>query len=599
MAAATDEFPRGFNKTGGRSGGLKGGASTGGATMLPGAAEEENPFRLPPDDQIFLIREQERQRRAEEREKVKTQRVWEKTTASSRVMRNRRSTDAADDVQPTADTTAQARRAQSEGLRGRDARREKENVADFVAKKREMFLVQMSLDVKKAEILKLDERARQKEEALTKSQQMLDEDVSRFDVFLQSNDQKAHKALKNAEEMTKKKQDRLTKIKQLKSQLSALQSEIAKHHEQKQECFKYKTFLEKLTPQEWKDAKTREKRERKEMRKHSWVDKQMAESTAKMEKEFEAEERAMEEKAAEAAKSHRRQRRQADQEQQERQRELQTRKNRIRRRYPTREAVEGEFSEESSGAEMPLYFREPEQLLNVFTSKEESNLFLIQNSQDTEQALEELSQKFNETKRISEASGDKVKKQIAELEKQIEDERQRCEDLKLKLQQKNGASEQEVLLKELGEKAIEVHAACGHEVEHDPDTLLMLGGIEAKLEEFLLVFDDAEASGMGKLVEELERKADALRRKAVKHQRKEQQARKIEDRLKASLQRSQAPIHKKHGKQIMYRSAPPSLSRRVVQEDDGYEDAVRDHEVFGIWMNREGVPNAAQPMRPS
>ena len=40
--------------------------------------EEDNPFKLPPDDQIFAIREKERQRRAEEREKVKHQHVWEK-----------------------------------------------------------------------------------------------------------------------------------------------------------------------------------------------------------------------------------------------------------------------------------------------------------------------------------------------------------------------------------------------------------------------------------------------------------------------------------------------------------------------------------------
>merc|ERR1712217_424364 len=100
----------------------------------------------------------------------------------------------------------QQRSARTESV-GRDARREKENVSDFVAKKREMFLVQMSLDVKKAEILKLDEKAKQKEEALKKSQQMLDEDVTRFDQFLQSNDQKAHKAMKNAEEKTKIKTD--------------------------------------------------------------------------------------------------------------------------------------------------------------------------------------------------------------------------------------------------------------------------------------------------------------------------------------------------------------------------------------------------------
>ena len=33
--------------------------------------------------------------------------------------------------------------------------------------------------------------------------------------------------------------------------------------------------------------------------------------------------------------------------------------------------------------EMPLYFQEPKQLLDIFTSLEESNLFLIQNSQAT------------------------------------------------------------------------------------------------------------------------------------------------------------------------------------------------------------------------
>ena len=44
----------------------------------PHPQEEDNPFKLPPDDQIFAIREKERQRRAEEREKVKQQHVWEK-----------------------------------------------------------------------------------------------------------------------------------------------------------------------------------------------------------------------------------------------------------------------------------------------------------------------------------------------------------------------------------------------------------------------------------------------------------------------------------------------------------------------------------------
>ena len=39
--------------------------------------------------------------------------------------------------------------------------KEQENMNDFIAKKREIFLVQMSLDTKRAEITKLEERALQ------------------------------------------------------------------------------------------------------------------------------------------------------------------------------------------------------------------------------------------------------------------------------------------------------------------------------------------------------------------------------------------------------------------------------------------------------
>ena len=42
--------------------------------------------------------------------------------------------------------------------------RDKENLQEFVAKKREIFFVQMSLDTKRAEIRKLEERIFQREE---------------------------------------------------------------------------------------------------------------------------------------------------------------------------------------------------------------------------------------------------------------------------------------------------------------------------------------------------------------------------------------------------------------------------------------------------
>lgn len=129
--------------------------------------------------------------------------------------------------------------------------REKENMTDFIEKKRQMFLVQMSLDTKRAEIRKLEEQAHQREEALRKSEQMLEEDASRFELFLKMNDQKAVDAIRKAEAETKSKQDKVQEIKKLNAQIAAVKSEMAKYEESLEECQAYKKFLDELTPQEY------------------------------------------------------------------------------------------------------------------------------------------------------------------------------------------------------------------------------------------------------------------------------------------------------------------------------------------------------------
>lgn len=569
--------------------------------MTTVSATFENPFRLPADEKIFDIREEERQRRAEERERVKQLRVWEKTTASSRVRRSRRWDDDGTDEGQLSDAAAKTLPARggtgvanAEAV-GRDARREKENVADFVEKKREMFLVQMSLQVKKAEILKLDEKSRHKQEALKQSQKMLDEDVTRFDAFLQGNDEKAHQAQKDAEDKSKIRQDKLAKIKQLKSQLSAIQSEITKHREMKDECLKYRGFLVKLTPSEWKKQKEFEALDRKAKRKEAWVAREMTEIETKIRRDIEKEE-AEEAQAKEASKPKRRQRRDPNEEAAEREREAEARRKRITRRYKNRDQVEAEYVEVPSDKEMPLYFQEPKQLLDIFTKLEEKNLFLIQNSQDTEEALEELDQKYADAKKQQGFKTNKMTKQIKELEQAIEAERQAAEETRQKVNAKRGGTEHEVLIAEMTEKVAEVFALFGENADNDQDTLTMLAAIEAKLEELLSALAAAEASGdMGK-VEGLEQEKEKERRKQVRKMRVERSAAKIQERLQLSLQRSEAPVHRKVGKQMMFRSPPNYQARRIVVEDDFANEARKDHDRFGIWLNREGVPNATAPV---
>merc|ERR1719161_847974 len=527
--------------------------------------------------------------------------VWEKTTAASRIHRIQRFKD--EDLLSSEKERKDASVFLGPGAAtiGRDphSRREKENIADFVAKKREMFLVQMSLDVKRAEILKLDEKARMKEEALRKSQQMLGEDVDRFDRFLQANDAKAHRAMKQAEDMTKEKQQRLQKIKTAKSQISAIQSDISKHKEQKEECIKYKQFLDKLTPNEWKDRQIEIKKERRKKRKEDWVVGRIDQIQRQMQQEIDAEEAEMDkdldERQRKGGKGRKGQKKQEEDEQRERERELELRK--IRKKYPTQDQLEKKYMEEmdcDSGEEIPLYFQDPKDLLDIFTALEEQNLFLIQNSQETEQQLEEIEQKFQEAKHSQEHRQVTLKDNIVETEKKINEETEKAEELRGRIGRKTGTDGTAELLKELEAKTRDVYKTCDFNTDHFPGALQMLADIERKLEELLTHLEQAERAAP-ETFHRLEFSKEKDRREKVRQQRTKALQQKNEERLRASLLRSQAPVHKKTGKQIMFRSAPLHQEKRVVRENDDDAEAEQAARLFGIYVGRDGNPHAAKP----
>merc|ERR1719229_1917440 len=95
---------------------------------------------------------------------------------------------------------------------------------------------------------------------------------------------------------------------------------------------------------------------------------------------------------------------------------------------------------------------------------------------------------------------------------------------------------------------------------------------------------------------DLEWQKERARRERVREHRMKEQLDKQEERLKASLLRSQAPVFKKAGKQVMYRSPPLRQERRVVK-DDGDEEDARDHNIFGIYIDRKtNLPQTEAPV---
>lgn len=216
-----------------------------------------------------------------------------------------------------------------------------------------------------------------------------------------------------------------------------------------------------------------------------------------------------------------------------------------------------------------MYFKRPMQLLDIFTALEESNLFLIQNSQETEQALEELKTTLSETKRKMNRKTAAQKQNIDALRAQISIEETKATSLNQRSAATTGENKQEELLEQLHETVKDVYRKCQFDADSNPSTLFMLTDLEARLEDLLSAIEKMPVEYVLKAEKEKEKD----RRERVRQERMAQQQKMYEERMKKSMQRSMQAPKKRKGRQVMWRSQP---MRKAVQAerktDDGAED---------------------------
>jgi len=192
------------------------------------------------------------------------------------------------------------------------------------------------------------------------------------------------------------------------------------------------------------------------------------------------------------------------------------------------------------------------------------------------------------------------------LERVTRQEIKKSQKVQEQLQANEGTQVQDKKTEELREKIRTVYVQCGFEGTHDPDALQMLASIEAKLEELLKFLDQVEDEGPvirnvdGKevvvresgsdLILVLERQLELERRQRLRLERLEEEQKKHEQRLQASLARSQAPVVKRVGKQIMFRSAPTVAKVRVKNDDSEEKENERTKQLFGFYLDKDGIP---------
>jgi len=541
-------------------------------------SKPSNPFKMPSDEEIFSLRDDERARKEEERKNFLKLPVSQKTTWSSRAGSTSRGILKDNEEGVGAD----GKRGKFGGLGAaadtayrQERHREKENMTDFIEKKRQMFLVQMSLDTKRAEIRKLEEQATQREEALRNSEQMLEQDAQRFESFLKKNDQQAVQAIKNAEVETKLKQDKVQEIKKLTALIAAVQSETTKYAESLDECHSYKEFLDNLTPQEWV-------KEQYELHEKENQQKRSAKKEARLqargiqdrqaEDEFKAEIEAMRSKG-----------RMSDSVKklvQQKEADFETEKEARVKEREREDAADDKWDPDGGVKWEPdMYFTRPQQLLDIFAALEERNLFLIQNSQETEEQLEELNQKLEMTKAKMDEETEVLNSQINSLKSSISAEESKAAALGERANphkgQTSGDQDTEALLASLHKRVAEVYERCGIGDDSTSGTLMMLANIEHKLEENLAAIERMPPEE----VEKAEKEREKDRRSRVRTEKMAFQKKAQEDRINKSIQRSKAPVQKKTGKPVMFR-APPLVTRKrdkdIKEERDEDEEDLRE-----------------------
>ncbi|NWU55890.1 CP100 protein, partial [Dromas ardeola] len=480
-----------------------------------------NPFTIPTEIDIFSIRNKERKKAKAEHERMKTMKIHEKMTYSTKIKAKqkgcRKALQKEEEEEARKQATNEARlKTLQETLSwkiaiNKDNPLEKESFHDYINDRREIFLLEYAIAVKRDEIQRMESIAKTEERKLEKAEYYLEKEAAMFAEFLKENHKNSVQALKIAEKESTAKTKKITEIQAITSQIENLQSDISRFKNTLQKYKTYRDFLYKLSPKEWQEAHGK---------KHT------------KEKDFKTATKATEESASPPTTAE--------------QGKCQGRaahsslgqphapnvhvvfvhnsltrspltyhfsKGLIQKMLFFRNLLEDAEIESCSDEdeEPELYFTDPQQLLSIFTEMEEENLTFIQNSQETEESLEKVQHTFITTHESTQERScvfqrcpfqitsflfwprekklEELKQQVVTLKSSIAKEEERVADLKLKVHLftsgEHEADDQDKMLTSLNKKVLEVYCHCTGETETNLQTVQMLTAIEKQLNDLL------------------------------------------------------------------------------------------------------------------
>uniref|UniRef100_A0A8C8AWN9 Cilia and flagella associated protein 100 n=1 Tax=Otus sunia TaxID=257818 RepID=A0A8C8AWN9_9STRI len=428
--------------------------------------------------------------RWKERERMKTMKIHEKMTYSTKIKAKQKGMRKALQKEEQEEARKEATHEKRLKTLQENHPLEKESFRDYINDRREIFLLEYAMAVKREEMQRMENIARNEERKLEKAERCLEKDAAVFDEFLKENHKTCVQALKIAEKETAAKTKKTTEIQAITSQIENLQSDISRFKNTLKEYKMYRDFLYQLSPKEWQEKHGKKHTKGKDLKTASKANEANASppSTAEQgECQGRAAPSSLGDPHALSVPLF-----------------LSPGQGLTAPASPYGRSTEQPSSRAGENCRLPrtkphymcfplqepeLYFTDPQQLLSIFMEIEEENLSFIQRSQEIEESLDEVQHTFITTHETMEKKLAELKQQVVTLKSSIAKEEERLEDLKLKVHLfssgESEADDQDKMLTSLNKKVLEIYCQCTGENEANLETMEMLMVIEKQLNDLL------------------------------------------------------------------------------------------------------------------
>ncbi|XP_053810104.1 cilia- and flagella-associated protein 100 isoform X2 [Vidua chalybeata] len=483
----------------------------------------------------------------QEHEKRKTMKVHEKTTYSTKMKAKsglRKALKREEEEESRKEATCEERLKFLQEMLSRKLAMKKDYALDretfhgYLQDRKQIFFLEHTIAVKRGEIEKMENIAKDEEKKLEKAERRMEKDAAMFDKFLKENHNNSVEALRIAKRETSAKTKKITEIQGLTTEIKKIQSDISRFEDTLQEYKMYRDILYQLSPKEWQEEHRKRHKKEKDKETAPRVNEGSASHPPTAEQDQGPTNTAQSVTFTDMPSSLL-----FSESLDFRSRDVRPQlkhflKPLLSRELSSLEDAESEISSDED-EEPELYFTDPEQLLATFMEMLDENLSFVLNSQDIADSWNSVQQTFITTRESMEKELAALKQQANSLRASVAKEEEKVADLKLKVQLfssgEHEADDQDKMLTSLNKKVQEVYFQCTGDNETNLPTVEMLKVIEKQLNDLLGSVERIPPAKIEKAVNAIRKEQRARLREEKQKQAKQQQ----DEGLKRDMERSQ------------------------------------------------------------